>query len=774
MNSLNWFRVAKGKLRLVWHCCLILLGALLLLCPATSEAETVRSIEVQYAGPANISREKVLANMRTTPGQPYSAATVEEDIRNLYATGAVSNVRIFTEPSGGGVKVVVVIQSKATIREIVIEGSERVKAARLRKEITLKPGQPLSEDVLEADRQKIVEYYNKRGFADIDVQYKVDIDDAGMASVLFSVYEGDRSNVKGIDFEGNEHVKSSELKKLMETKVRTIFNIWFSKGRLKEKELQEDIEKIKEYYQNKGYIDAEVTDVRVDRLNANNVRLTFVIKEGIQYTVGRFGISGNQVFSEEELRARLKTKEGAIYSPATLREDLKMISDMYGERGYVDLILVPEGTPGGPATVDLKIQVTEGSPSYIDQINIEGNTRTKDKVIRREIAVAPGELYDTVAVEASKARLRNLDYFSQVDTVPSSTGAPGMKDLNVIVQEKRTGAINFGAGFSTVDSIIGFVELTQTNFDITNWSTFTGAGQKFRARLDYGAERKDFSVNFTEPWFLDQQLAVGTNLYYRDQNYVSTEYDQRYYGFDIFARKGFGEFTAAELQYTFQNITIYDVASDASQQIKQEEGSQLKSQVSLGLDHDTRDSSFLTRRGHLVEWDAYVAGGPLGGETDIYGFGLEGSQYFPLPWDLILLLQSEFATVSSWNGASRVPLFDRLFLGGAYDLRGFDYRDVGPRDSNGDPIGGNSLGRFTSEVTFPIIERVRGAVFFDAGFVNRKSWNFSFNNINSDYGIGIRMNLPVGPIRLDYGIPIQADKRNDSSGKFNFSVGYQF
>lgn len=774
MISANWFRHPNGALRLLQSFC-ILLAATFLTVSSGYAQQTVQAIEVQYAGPANISKEKILANMRTTVGQPYSPMFVEEDIRSLYGTGEVSNVRIFSEPSRGGVKVVVVVQSKPIIREIVVEGSERIKAKRLRKEISLKPGQPLSEDVLEADRQKIVEYYNKRGYADIDVQYKVNTDEStGNATVLYSVFEGDRSNVKGIDFEGNEHVKSSVLRKLMETKVRTIFNLWFSKGRLKDKELQADIEKIKEYYQNLGYIDVEIVDVRVDRINSNNVRLTFVINEGTQYFVGKFTISGNQVFSEEDIRTRIKTKAGGVYSPGALRDDLKVINDMYGERGYVDLQLVPEGTPGGPALVNLHLQITEGGPSTIDHINIEGNTRTKDKVIRRELAVAPGELYDTVAIEASKARLKNLDYFSQVDAVPSATGVAGQKDLNVIVQEKRTGALNFGAGFSTVDSIVGFIELQQTNFDITNWSTFTGAGQKFRVRLDYGAERKDFVMSLTEPWFLDYQLAVGSNIYFREQNYVSTEYNQRYYGFDIFARKPLGEFASVELQYSLQNITIYDIAGDASQQIKDEEGTQLKSQVTLGLNHDTRDSAFLTRRGHLVEFNTYVAGGPLGGETEIYGLGLEGSQYFALPYDLIILVQAEMATVSPWNGSKRVPLFDRLFLGGAYDLRGFDFRDVGPKDVNGDPIGGNSLGRFTTELTFPIIERVRGAIFYDAGFVNRKAWNFSFKNYNSDYGIGLRMNLPVGPIRLDYGIPLEADADNDSSGRFNFSVGYQF
>jgi outer membrane protein insertion porin family len=417
--------------------------------------------------------------------------------------------------------------------------------------------------------------------------------------------------------------------------------------------------------------------------------------------------------------------------------------------------------------------VEEGVQSYVEKINISGNTRTKDKVIRREVAVAPGDVFNTVRVDASKQRLLNLQYFSRVETYPQDSLIPGRKDLNVVVEEKRTGSFNFGAGFSSIDNLIGFAEITQGNFDVTRWPYFTGGGQKFRMRVQYGTRRKDFIISLTEPYFLDYKIAVGTELFYREAEFVSAVYDERRYGGEIFGRKVLSEFVFARFGYRLENIGILNVDEDASIEIRQEEGDRLKSQVSAGITYDARDDLRLTRRGQRVDLMAYVAGGPLGGDTDIYGWDLEASKYFLLPGDTILTINGEVAGVSTWAGGERVPIFDRLYLGGANNLRGFKFRDVGPKDEDGEPIGGNTMARITVEYTFPVVDKVRGAVFYDAGFVSRGSYDFS-GDINSDVGLGVRLDLPIGPIRIDYGIPITSDRFNDSSGKFNFNIGYQF
>jgi outer membrane protein insertion porin family len=216
------------------------------------------------------------------------------------------------------------------------------------------------------------------------------------------------------------------------------------------------------------------------------------------------------------------------------------------------------------------------------------------------------------------------------------------------------------------------------------------------------------------------------------------------------------------------------MAHDVSEEIKSQEGKHLKSQISPSITYDTRDSVFLTRKGTRAELTTYVAGGPLGGNVQIYGFDLEASHYILLPWDTILTLNGEIAVVDSWGGGKDVPIFDRLYLGGANNLRGFNFRDVSPRDRDGEPIGGRSLARFTAEYTFPVFDRVRGAVFYDTGVVNSGAYDFGTSHMASDVGLGVRLDLPIGPVRIDYGIPVQKGWEGNSGGKFNFNIGYQF
>jgi outer membrane protein insertion porin family len=433
-------------------------------------------------------------------------------------------------------------------------------------------------------------------------------------------------------------------------------------------------------------------------------------------------------------------------------------------------------TPAGPGLIDVEYRLEEGIQYYVDKVNIAGNTRTKDKVIRREVALAPGDVFNTVRMDASQKRLENLRYFSRVESRPAEPliSVPGRRDLNVEVAETRTGSFNFGAGFSSIDNLLGFVELTQGNFDIKDWPRFQGGGQKFRLRAQYGTRRKDFVIALTEPYFMDRKLSLGGELYYRDASYTSSVYDERRYGGAISLRKPVNEFTSARLEYRLEEVGIHNFDEDVSKEIRREEGDRLKSQISLGLTYDTRDRIYLPRKGHRVDLQTYLAGGFLGGDTDIYGFDLEASKYFQLPGDTILTFEGQLGAVDTWGGGDRVPIYDRLYLGGPNSLRGFRYRDVGPKDKNGEPVGGQTLARFTAEFTFPIVESVRGAVFYDVGFVSRDAWDFG-GNLNSDVGIGLLLELPaVGPIRIDYGIPLQADEFNDSSGKFQFNVGYKF
>jgi outer membrane protein insertion porin family len=394
-------------------------------------------------------------------------------------------------------------------------------------------------------------------------------------------------------------------------------------------------------------------------------------------------------------------------------------------------------------------------------------------------------------VDISKKRLENLGYFATVETFPEDSGVPGRKDLTIQVQEKRTGSLSFGGGFSTVDSLIFFAELQQGNFDITNWPSLTGAGQKFRLRIQAGTERKDFILAVTEPYFLDKRISLGGQLFFSEANYLSSIYDQRDYGFTVETRKPLTPFLYATLNYRLENIDIFNVAVGASPEIAAEEGTKSKSQIGGSLVWDHRDSPLLTRTGQRISLTPYVAGGFLGGDTQTYGWNLEGTQFFHLPKDLIFFINGEVAVVDVWGGQSEftlipatagnpavivptVPIYDRLYLGGSNNLRGFAFRDVGPRDASGEPLGGQTMARLTAEISAPVIKNVRVAAFYDTGILNVSPYDFNTDDhLASDAGLGVRLDLPIGPLRIDYGIPIQKDGRG-SNGHINFNVGYQF
>ncbi len=734
----------------------------------------IRSLEVQYAGSATISKERILAQMRTKVGQPYSNQVVEDDIKALYKTGYIRNVRIFAQPEGNGVKVIVAVQTRAVVHEIEITGAEHVKPKRLRKEIKVRLNQAVDEQKLEEARQKIIEIYQGKGYNDVSVEFRVEpIDEKhGTARVVFTVNEGVKGAISQIRFEGNEHISQGVLRKQMKTRGRTLIYFMDKTGRLDEVQFEQDLDKIREYYQDHGFIDVQIKDVRKERTPKGPMIITIVIVEGPQYHVRKLTISGYQATNEERIRKLLKMKEGSVYSPKQLRDDAKAVADAYGSGGYVDLVITPEGTPAGPALIDVHYNIEEGTRSFVNRVNIEGNTRTKDKVIRREVLVAPGDVFNTVRVDTTKKRLDNLGYFAKVETYPEETDIPGRKDLTILVQEKRTGSLSFGGGFSTVDKLVGFAELTQGNFDLFKWPSFTGGGQKFRLRIQFGTQRKDFTLTIVEPYFLDRRLSLSGQAFYTEANYLSAFYDQRNYGFQFEMRKPINAYMYGTLGYSLQEIDIFNVAASAPDFLQSQSGTFTESKVFSSVVFDTRDNPLLTHRGQRVTFSPSVAGGFLGGDIQIYALDLEGSQYFSLPKDTILLLNGEIATVNQWGSGSEVPIFERLFLGGSNNLRGFPFREVGPQQ-NGEPIGGQTMARATIEWTFPIITKARGAIFYDTGFDNTSAWSFGLNHLASDVGIGLRLDLPIGPLRLDYGYPVMRDGYN-GGGHFNFNVGYQF
>jgi len=741
---------------------------------APAAAKVVKQVRIVFSGPASISEARVRAQMALREGEAYSKEIEDQDLRNLYATGTVDNVSITTTEGAGGVIVTVTITGRGAIGDIVFQGNTQVSSSKLTKDIELKTGEPVDEVRIAAGSQKIRERYEKQGYSDVSVSYQTEvIQGSGFTRVTFIVNEGARGLVRKINFEGNSVMKASALRSKMTLKEKALWRVWRGKSaRIGDDVLNEDIKTVEGVYHDAGYVYAKVVEVRRDPAGDDYTDLTFVIDEGGKYDVGVVTLEGLTVFTVEELTPALQTIAGFAYSGSDVTADEKMVGDYYGSRGYADARVDTSIIPAGPNQVNVVFRVTEGTKSFVRKVNIAGNDVTQDQVIRRELPFTPGEELNTVKVAAGKKRLQSLGYFSDVDIRNNATEQDGFKDIDVTVAEQSTGTINFGAGFSSIDSLVGFIDLTQTNFDIGGWPSFRGAGQRFHMGLKYGTKRRDFSMAFTEPWFLGQKLSFTTELFYRDQYYLSDVYDQQTYGLSFNFRKPLGEHSYLEAQYTLQNISIEGIDEGASESIKSEEGDYLQSKIDVSWVHDTRDDLYLTRSGHKVEIGGLVSGGFLGGDADVYGINFTGSQYVSLPWDTILSFEGSVKAVDSSD--DRVPIFERLFLGGANNLRGFDYREVGPKDEFGEPLGGLTSAYASIEYSAPVIEKVRAAVFYDVGMVSTDSYDWG-GDLNSNVGIGLRLMLPaIGMIRLDYGIPVQADERNDSSGQFNFNLGYKF
>ncbi len=748
----------------------------------TQNLPIVKQIEIRHAGPPATSDELIKSNIRVKVGDPLTRTAVDDDVRNLYATGFFYNIRVAEEPIPEGLKLVYVVMGKLTLTDIRFEGNEEMRLSKLKKKVTSKVGEPLDEQKLFSDAQELKKLYQKQGFQKTEVTYEVIPNEAtGRGTVTFKITEAPKTRVGEVVFNGAEAFSQKKLRKTIKTRERWFMSWLTGSGTLKDEQFEDDKEKLAEFYRENGYIDFRINDIKFDQVTDRKVAITFDVFEGRLYKTGNVSLKGNSLFPSEDIMARLKMVSGENFTPGGLNKDTEAVRDFYGEKGYIDTEVYVRKTPNvETGNMDLVYQIEEKDKSFIEKIEIKGNVKTKDKVIRRELAVSPGEVFDMVGVKLSQKRLEGLDYFSKVDARPEPTDVPNRKNLVVGVEEKSTGNFTIGAGFSSVDAVVGFAEVTQGNFDLFNPPYFTGGGQKFRLRTQIGTQRQDYQISFEEPWFLDRKLRFGVDLYHRDLGFLSDLYDQQQTGAKLSLSRALGsDFLIGTVSYTIENIGI-DITdrTRASQTIINEEGGRTVSKVGASLAYDTRNSSFLPDGGQRTELFTELAGGPFGLDTDYFRVELRSAWYFKgFGEGHVLEVSGRSGVVQNYGSSDRVPLFDRWYLGGMYSLRGFDYREVGPKDINGEPIGGETYWFGTAEYSLPIIERLRLAFFYDAGMVYSSAFRFAQGGYNTgmyndNVGIGFRLNLPIGPLRLDYGIPITSDPQNDSSGKFQFGVGY--
>jgi outer membrane protein insertion porin family len=786
---------------------------------------TIDRVDVKFVGPASVSEQFVRSNIRLKAGGIYFPAATQDDIQALYATGQFYNIRVTADPGdSGGERLTYLVQVRPRLTDIKIEGNKKLSASKIRKKITVKTGQPLDEQKLFTDTQEIRKLYEKYGYAGARVKYVLNIDEnAGRGTVIFEITEAPKIKIKQIDVIGAAAFSQKELRKQLKTKRRWMFSWVTGSGVFKEDEFQDDRDLLAEFYHSRGYLDFEIKDVKLEYPVTNKMVIRFYIYEGRQYKVGSITFTGNKLFNAEEIHRGLQSVHnfehskgklgphglamdaGGIFTPGGLNQDTQAIEDFYGSKGYIDVVrgptlraaYIPNVETG---TMDLEFQIKEGQKSRVEKIDIRGNNKTKDKVIRRELAISPGETFDMVRVKISKQRLEGLQYFDKVDMRSEATDPPiaGRKDLIVNVEEQNTGNFMLGAGFSSVDALVGYAEVTQGNFDLFHPPTFTGAGQKLRLYVALGTERQDYELSFIEPWFLNRKLALGVDLYRHQLDFESPNniYDETRTGVRLsLTRALWSDFFIGSVSYTLEDVGISLNSgwhgwnpstqwANVPNAILDQTGDHLYQRFGVTLAYDTRNSVQLPNHGQRTEIDPELSIG----DTTFYKIEVKTAWYFPGLFKGHVIEAVGRTGIADSLGSSDVPFYDRYYLGGLYSLRGFKYRSIAPRDPNyypgdpagipNEPIGGDSYWMGSVEYSLPIFEKdngpgVRFALFYDVGNVGAQPCSFS-GNFDDNWGLGLHINIPkLGPLRLEYGIPIHHDQYNSKSGQFQFGVGYR-
>lgn len=755
--------------------------ALLLLMASVTNAQEIQDIKIYTRDRTALDADTVRAFIGLKEGDSVTREALARDVRALEKSGRFSYVAADIERVPNGVEIVYTVELKPRIRRLVIDGADYVSNRKVRELLELGVGDPVDDAILATKSLAVKEHYRKKYFPFTELNWTITVDPVTRtAEVIIKVDEGARAKVKKITFVGNEHIESKVLRKPMKQRKRNWFSWITGSGTYNPDDLSSDLPALRRVYLDYGYLDVNIGEPAIIDLGDDKLEIKIPVTEGSLYRLGGFTIEGNELFGEDVLRAVLTNRPGDVASASALQAANQNIRDYYGSRGYIETLVTYQLDPdanapaSGDQVVTSRFRVKEGHQAYIRNIGFRGNSITKDKVLRRELTVYPGEIMNEVKLRNSERRLRNLGYFSSVAALQEPTADPSKYDVVFDVEEQKTGQFLVGAGFSSVDNLIGFVELSQGNFDLFNWPP-VGAGQKLRLRGTVGTKRNDIELSLIEPWFLDRRLSLGTTLFRRDSRYFSDEYEQRNTGVNITLGKPVTRFTRVNFIYGLEEISVYDVEDTASDRIKAEEGDRIKSSFTTEFIFDSRDNAFIPTRGTRASTSAMIAGGPLAGDTDIYRFDANASSFWT-PWfDHVFNLRSWIAVANHYGDSDTVPIFDRLFLGGARTLRGFEFRDVGPKDEDGEPLGGLSAWFAMAEYTIPLSRLVRVAGFYDIGMVYDEFNEFEWSDYNSDIGVGIRFDIPGFPLRFDYAWPLETDEFNDrSSGRFQFSIGYSF
>jgi outer membrane protein insertion porin family len=728
------------------------------------EAPTPRIRSIEIKGNQKVETSTIQFYVRNRVGDEFSVARIREDILRIYRLGFFKDVQVDVEEFEGGLKVTFIVVEEPFVRDITIVGAQAIKHEEIEGKLALKANSVLNRNQVRDSLDKIKQLYQEKGyyFAEAEAVYT----DVGPEEIdlTIRITEGEKILIKRITFVGNRAIEPWELKNVMETKEATLISFITGTGVYQRETLRNDLRRLEAFYQTRGFLRVEVSepDVRVDP-KAKGIFITITVKEQDQYRVGRLQVAGDDLFSAPELKNLMKLQEGEIFDRSQLANDVLKLSDRYTERGYAFADVVPlTNIDQEKRLVNIDVRIDRGPQVRVGRVLIVGNEITRDKVIRREIRLSEGDLFDSTKLRRSRQRLGNLGFFEEVKLDTRRRPEEDLVDLEVRVKEQPTGAFTAGAGYSSTQSVIGTASIRQNNL--------FGRGQRLSLTAALSSISGDFTLSFTEPYFLDSQYSLGLEAYNRSFNYDT--FDSHELGAGLRFSRPFGEYLRLGLGYRYEDINITDVADNASQRIKDLAGRSTSSVITPSMIWDTRDNALNPSRGFYNLLTVDFAGGPLGAENQFYKSVGETNWYYPLVSDVVLSLRGRLGFAEGYGG-KELPLYERFFVGTqAMTIRGYQLKEVGPKDINGDPIGGNSEILMSAQLRFPITQGLSLIGFIDTGNLYDKG-EFDPTRLRAGVGAGIRFVTPLGPLALDYGFKLNRQP-GDKPGAISFNVGSLF
>jgi outer membrane protein insertion porin family len=728
---------------------------------SADELPMVTSVEVK--GLKRIEEGAVKSRLLQKSGEPLSQEKTTEDIKLIYKMGYFDDVKVALEPFEGGIKVIYSVKEKPTIIKVDFQGNEEFKNDALKEKIALTPGAIADITLINENALKLKVFYEDEGYYLAKVVPVVNKTDEGEIVVTYQIIEGEKVKIKEIRIENNKAIASGKIRSAMKTKERGFLSFILGTGFYKKAEMMASVELIKDLYYENGYLSIAVGEPKIQLIeNQKWMIISIPVFEGDQFKVSSVSITGNKVYKNEELVKLVKMKEGQVFNKAVLKADIDAITDKYSNTGYA-LVAVQPDIPLDKEKKTAKViyKISEGDKFKMGKIDISGNTKTKDKVIRREIRVDEGQTFSGAAVKRSHERLKNLDFFETIDILPKPRAAEKIVDLDVKVKEKQTGAFTIGGGWGS-DGPLAMAEISQRNL--------LGAGQVVSVSGSIGTQVRDAAIKFRDPWFLDKELIFGVTVYKNIRYYPLFKRDAL--GFEMSLGKRFWEYYSATVSYNIENAEVYDIDDSASIIIKDQKGYRITSAVSGSLARDSRNNFLDPIRGSRHVFTTTFAG--LGGDNKFVRVLGDTGWYFPIMGDSTVHLRGRAGWITGVLGES-VPLYERFYLGGIDSLRGFGLGVPGPKDpASGQAIGGTTELIMNAEFIFPIYRelKLKGIVFYDAGNAYDDHVTFG-SDIRSTAGGGIRWISPLGPIRIEYGVNL-FKRRNEGFGRVEFGFGSAF